>query len=171
MIDPVEIVREYGADALRYYLLRHIPPLEDGDFTMEEFKRVYNASLANGLGNLVSRIMKMATTHLSLPIEISSQDGFPEEFTQAFEEYNSQKALDVIFREVEALDLLIQRTEPFKLVKVDPEKGREIIRDLAERLYAIARTLSPFLPKISEGIVSLIREHKMPEASLFPRKE
>jgi methionyl-tRNA synthetase len=60
VINPVTIVDEYGADALRYYLARHINPFEDSDFTMEKFKEAYNAGLANGLGNLVSRVMKMA---------------------------------------------------------------------------------------------------------------
>ena len=59
---PAQIVSEYGTDALRYYLAREITPFEDGDFTMERFKEVYNANLANGLGNLVSRIMKLAVT-------------------------------------------------------------------------------------------------------------
>ena len=65
VIDPFAIVSEYGTDALRYYLARHIHPFEDSDFTMEKFKEVYNANLANGLGNLVSRIMKMGQEYLS----------------------------------------------------------------------------------------------------------
>src|SRR3989338_6974971 len=63
VVNPSEIVKEYGTDALRYFLLREISPFEDSPFTMERFKDAYNANLANGLGNLVSRIMTMASTH------------------------------------------------------------------------------------------------------------
>ena len=64
VINPLDLVKEYGVDALRYYLLRHIHPFEDSDFTLEKFKEVYNAHLANGLGNLVSRVMKLSEKYL-----------------------------------------------------------------------------------------------------------
>src|SRR5690606_35159309 len=57
VVNPLDLVNRYGTDSLRYYLLRHVPPFEDGDFTEEKFKEIYNANLANGLGNLTSRIM------------------------------------------------------------------------------------------------------------------
>ena len=63
VVDPMDIIREYGADALRYYLAREVSPFEDGDFTAERFKEVYNADLANGVGNLTARIMKMAISY------------------------------------------------------------------------------------------------------------
>ncbi len=59
VVDPLEIVDKYGTDVLRYYLLKEIPTFKDGDFTIERFEDVYNADLANGLGNLVSRIANM----------------------------------------------------------------------------------------------------------------
>ncbi len=64
VVDPLAVIKEYGTDAFRYYLAREIDPFEDGDFTEEKFKQAYNANLANGLGNLVSRIMKMSQTYL-----------------------------------------------------------------------------------------------------------
>jgi methionyl-tRNA synthetase len=63
VISPVDIVREYGTDAFRYFVARELQPFEDSDFTLERFKEAYNAKLANGIGNLVSRIMKMATSN------------------------------------------------------------------------------------------------------------
>lgn len=58
-IDPFELVEKYGVDAVRYFLLREIPSTEDGDFTYEKFKTRYNADLANGIGNTVSRVLAM----------------------------------------------------------------------------------------------------------------
>ena len=69
VIDPVEYIDTYGAEALRYYLAREISPFEDGDFTKEKFIEVYNANLANGLGNLVSRSLKMAEQYFDGKIE------------------------------------------------------------------------------------------------------
>jgi len=169
--DPEAVIREYGADALRYYLLRHIPPFEDGDFTADAFKRAYNADLANGLGNLVSRIMKMAVTHLPQAVSIPPEKNFPKEYAEAFEEFDTRKAMDIVFAEAAALDQEIQRTEPFKLVKTDPEKGKERISSLVSRLSVIQRMLSPFMPHASEIISSLIQEHRMPEKPLFERKD
>ena len=60
VIDPNELIKKYGTDALRYYLLREIPPFDDGDFSERRFKELYNADLANGLGNLVARVAKLA---------------------------------------------------------------------------------------------------------------
>ena len=65
VIDPIVIVDEYGADALRYFLARHVHPFEDSDFTMERFKEAYNADLANGIGNLVARILTMSSQYLT----------------------------------------------------------------------------------------------------------
>jgi len=62
VISPFDIVNEYGTDALRYYVARELSTFEDSDVTMEKFKESYNANLANGIGNLTSRIMKMAVT-------------------------------------------------------------------------------------------------------------
>lgn len=63
VVDPFDIVERFGADALRYYMLREVHPFEDGDFTQEKFIEVYNANLANGLGNYVSRVSKMIETY------------------------------------------------------------------------------------------------------------
>lgn len=59
VVDPLDLVNRFVADALRYYLLSEIQPFEDGDFTEEKFIGVYNANLAHGIGNYISRVSKM----------------------------------------------------------------------------------------------------------------
>ena len=60
IIDPFELVKKYGTDAVRYYLLREIPPTKDGDFTYQKFEERYNSDLAAGIGNLVARVITLA---------------------------------------------------------------------------------------------------------------
>jgi len=168
-IDPFKIVEEYGTDALRYYLSREVSPFEDGDFTMDKFKGAYNANLANGLGNLTSRIMKMAETYLEKAPEMS-QNTIPKEFSTLLEEFEIQKATDLIWNRISELDAKIQETEPFKLIKEDKEKAVNIIKELLIELYTIASMLNPILPETSEKIKEAIKENKMPE-TLFPRKD
>ncbi len=169
VVDPYHIVAEYGADELRYYLARHISPFEDSDFTLEKFKEAYNADLANGLGNLVARVMQLAETHLEQGAR-PEPVGFPTEYTEALEKFEVNRALDVVFARVQALDQTITQTEPFKVVKTSPERGREIIFDLTQELYAIGRMLNPFMPETSKKIKAAVLANKKPE-TLFPRKD
>jgi methionyl-tRNA synthetase len=170
VIDPLTIVNEYGADALRYFLARHISPFEDSDFTMERFKEAYNADLANGVGNVTARIMTLAQAHLSEPIQRPEPVGFPREYTDALDAYEYNRALEFVAKEIQALDQKISDTEPFKLIKLDKEKGVELIRELATELYAVVRLLNPFMPDANAKIKETILANKKP-AALFPRKE
>jgi len=166
VIDPFELIEEYGADALRYYLLREITPTEDGDLTKEKFKKVYNANLANGLGNLVSRVMKMAEQFDGFAIEEPSWIGI-EAYLDKME---LNKAMDYIWERISQSDLYIQEEQPFKIIKEDKEKARAILWNLISALNQIAFLLGPFMPDTSEKILNVIKDNKMPE-SLFPRKD
>ena len=170
VVDPLEIVREYNTDALRFYLARHIHPFEDSDFTMEKFKEAYNADLANGLGNLVSRIMKLAETYLEKAPEIP-EHSIPQNWKDTLEKYDIKKAADIVWEEIGKMDAEIQTSKPFEVVKKDKEKGVEIIEQLVVRLYTVARMLNPILPETMQKIKDLIKSNKMPVEPLFPRRE
>jgi len=170
VINPVEIVKEYGTDALRYFLLREISPFEDSPFTMERFKEAYNANLANGLGNLVSRILTLSEKYLEKCPEIPEKSDFAE-YSDFFEKFDIKQAVDYIWNEIGELDKFIQDTEPFKVVKVEPGKGKELISDMVLRLYQIARMLNPIMPETNVTLKKLIKENKKPEQPLFLRKE
>ncbi|MFA5777937.1 MAG: methionine--tRNA ligase [Candidatus Paceibacterota bacterium] len=167
--DPKEIVAEYGTDALRYFLLREISSFEDSPFTMERFKEAYNSGLANGLGNLVSRVMTLSEKYLDSPA-----DGIPAPVPQVgnfLNIYDVQFAIKSVFDLVNDLDKHIQDTEPFKVIKTDLEKGKVLIKNNVQQLFTIAVSLEPFLPETSEKIRHLIKENKKPEKPLFLRKE
>ena len=170
VINPNDIVQEYGTDALRYFLLREISPFEDSPFTMERFKDAYNANLANGLGNLASRILTLSEKYLDKCPEIPEQSDFTEYFG-FFQKFDIKQAADYVWNEITELDKFIQTAEPFKVIKKDETKGKEIISDIVLRLYRIARMLNPIMPETNEKLKKLIRENKKPETPLFPRKD
>ena len=169
VVDPMQIVDEYGIDALRYFLARHIHPFDDSDFTLENFKEIYNANLANGLGNLVARIMQLAETNLPEPVQVE-YPGYPKEFAELLDSYKTNQAFDYIFMRIQALDQTITQTAPFKVIKTNPEEGRNLITELVKELAAIDLMLEPLMPETSGNIIEAIMTNKKPE-TLFPRKD
>lgn len=173
VIDPFQLVADYGTDAVRYYLLRHVHPFEDSDFTLEKFKEAYNANLANGLGNLVSRVMKMASAN-NARIETNGANrqraisDYPD-LTRRLSRYEFNQALDLIWQHIALHDEYIQKTKPFTLIKTAPEEARGIIAKLVGGLRDLAVCLAPFLPATAEKIQTAVQTNRLPEP-LFPRK-
>ncbi len=170
VIDPIAVVNEYGAEALRYYVARELHRSEDSDFTMEKFKGAYNSNLANGLGNLVSRIMKMASTNLAVPVLVEGIE-IPTSFKKALDVFDIQLATDIIWTAIGDIDLKIQTTQPFKLVKTNKEEGVLIIEDIVKKLYAIALMLQPIMPETAVKIMKYVTTNTFPETPLFSRKD
>lgn len=174
VISPFDVINEfknvtdYPEDVLRFVLLHDISSFEDGDITLESIKESYRSHLANGIGNLTSRIMKMATTHLSEGVGLETVD-FPTEYMTALLNFDTKKAIEYVAREMNNLDGYIQETEPFKVIKVDVEKGKLLIKEMQLRLYAIAFLLQPFLPRTSAHIKECLKNNTMPEKPLFNR--
>jgi methionyl-tRNA synthetase len=169
VIEPEKLIAEYGKDFLRYYFARELSLFEDSPFTLESFKESYNANLANGLGNLTSRILTLAEKHLEKCPEMSET-----ELVTYFSFYNNfeiKKATDYVWEKIGKLDKFIQDEEPFKVIKIDQNKGRELISQAVIRLYEIAYLLNPIMPETSELLKKLIKENKKPTTPIFARKD
>ncbi len=164
VINPYEILDKYGVDALRFYLLRHIPTLDDGDFTIENFEQVYQADLANGLGNFVARV-----AGLSKGMEIASKK--PKRVSKRVEKYiktyELNKALDEVWGNIRKGDVLINEREVWKL---EGEEKESVLTELVTLVKQIAFDLKPFLPETSRRILKQYSRTSVKEApSLFPR--
>lgn len=170
-INPIDVVKEYGTDALRYFVLREISPFEDSPFTMEMFKDAYNANLANGLGNLVSRVMKMAETNdIRCDILLDQTEVVDvKKYAALYDSYEINKVCDDIWARIQSADKYIQEHEPFKTIKNDKERGIIEIRFLLGEVAHIGILLAPILPETSEKIAKAIRDNKISEP-LFMRK-
>lgn len=170
VIDPFQIIEKYGTDSLRYYLLREINTFEDGDFTEEHFRETYNANLANGIGNLVSRIMKMSSEHMKGPPDsIEERVTIDHEvFARAMDNYNLKAAIDQVWVYIAKIDSFIQRNEPFVKIKSDKEQAIKDITTAVNELWTLSSYLYFFMPETSEKIKEAIKSNKMPKP-LFER--
>jgi methionyl-tRNA synthetase len=174
VISPFNVIElfkpatDFPEDVLRFVLLHDISSFEDGDLTIDSIKHSYSTHLANGIGNLTSRIMKMATTHLNVLFEENPNFERYEISTMA-DTFDLQLVMKSLMAAVSDLDTFIQSTEPFKVIKVDVEKGKALIIEMLQKLFSIAKALEPFLPRTAAEIQMLIKENKMPEKPLFAR--
>jgi methionyl-tRNA synthetase len=170
-IDPIELVKKFGADAVRYYLLGEIPPFNDGDFSVDRFQKTYDSKLANNLGNLVSRLTSLC--------EKAFYDGCigialpkaPQGYHEAFKNYEFDKALETLWKIVTELNQDIDRQKPWILLK---EENNEAVKDLLSKwLGELQKTtywLAPFLPATSESILAILSQNPIKSSgSLFPK--
>jgi methionyl-tRNA synthetase len=170
VINPFSLVEEYGTDAVRYFLLRHIHPFEDSDFTLDRFKELYTANLVNGLGNLVSRVMKMAVSYdVRLETKEEHMAFNPWGGSSHFSDFRVDEFCNNIWTIISDLDEYVQKREPFKKIKTDPRTAKKDVHYLLHHLFGIAVSLAPIMPETSEKIKSALLNHQMPEP-LFPRK-
>jgi len=157
-------------DALRYYLLREIPTFEDGDYTWEHFAETYNANLANGIGNLTSRILKMAVNAGIKNYELGIRNFDTKREFQHFDDYNINMVVDQVWAHIKILDKTIQDKAPYKKIKTDLEGAKKDIMELLEGLELTARLILPIMPNTSEKILEALKnptEKNIPK--LFPR--
>ena len=160
VISPYELVKKYGIDATRYLLLRHVHSTEDTDVTWEYLDDAYNGNLANGLGNLTSRIMKLSETYLTTPVvSAHTSHGTIDTHLKGFD---FQKAMNHIWAEIAGLDVFIQNEKPWET------KDPNTINQMVSSLTHIAHSLKMFMPETSEKILHAIEHNKLTQP-LFPR--
>ncbi|OGY25517.1 MAG: methionine--tRNA ligase [Candidatus Woykebacteria bacterium RBG_16_43_9] len=169
-VEPVKIADEYGIDALRYFLFKEFPFGNDGDFSFERLEEVYNADLANGLGNLVARVTKLCETADLLVDQNVSKPKPDPSFTFAVENLKFQEALSFIWSKITKADQLIDQTKPWELIKKDNQKAAQVITSLIEQIREIKAYLVPFLPETAEKIEKQFKGPKIRSGvPLFPR--
>lgn len=174
VIDPLEFINAYGVDALRYYLLREIPSTGDGDFSKNRFKEVYNADLANGLGNLVSRVAKLCETanytHLGSKEGISAHLIAIEGYSEALSEFRFHDALSFVWKKISELDKFINNEKPWALLKTNSQRLKAILSHSVDQIQEIAALLEPFLPETAKKIESQFKGPKITvQPPLFQR--
>jgi len=167
IVDPNMLINTYGAESLRYYFLRELPTFADGDFSERRFKELYNADLANGLGNLVSRVAKLSGSIQYTQSPVSYNDVYIEEYKRALEEFRLHDCLGYVWEKIKICDKLINDKEPWKLSE---EERKPVLTDAVSQILVIATLLQPFLPETAETIRTQFQEKTItPTSPLFPR--
>ena len=166
LTDPYELVKRYGTDAVRYFLLREIPFGSDGEYTNERFLNRVNADLANDLGNLVSRTTAMILQNFgAMPARgkveeadkelIAMAEGLFDKVKDAVDRLNAPDALAEIFAVISRANKYIDETTPWILAKDAGKKDRlgAVLYNLAETVRICAVMLKPFITKAPELIL------------------
>lgn len=146
VIYPSELTERFGKDGARYLLLASLPYSKDGDLSWAKMTEKYNADLANGLGNLVSRVMKLSEKLDESDRTVPETPVFPEEIATRIGEYRLAEALEKIWETVRESNRYIEEEKPWELAKSDPEKFAGVMRVLRDRLAYFSVALVPFLP-------------------------
>jgi valyl-tRNA synthetase len=148
-----------GTDAVRYYLLREIPPTRDGDFTYEKFEERYRADLAKGLGNFTARVVNLGERHIK-----DSFDSYESENTKkiikkvtsnykkSLDNFRFDEALQSIWELISYGDKFVDKSKLWELPGKDFQKFSLHIAELCALLANIASLLEPFLPETSKAI-------------------
>ncbi len=173
VIDPNKMIERFGTDAVRYLLLSQFPFGQDGDTKEQFFEEKYNSDLANGLGNLTSRILNIAAKN-----EISYNSMYKpakniqnkvketkNSYKQKMEELKLYKALKEIWDLISFCDSYIEKNKPWQIE--DDKKIKQILSDLLYCLSEISKLIEPFLPETSGKIKQQLDSGK--SEALFPR--
>ncbi len=161
VIDPFELVKKYGTDAVRYYFLKEIPSHEDGDFSVANLERVYNGELANGLGNFAARVLGLASKFGKFEADfdvveknVAEKVGWAKkQVDQKIHEFKLHEAVGAINELVAFGDKYVNDHEIWK----DTGNKKKETLNLVLVLDNVAGLLKAFLPETSEKISRSIR--------------
>ncbi len=186
-IDPFKIAKKYDPEIVRYFLLREISSFEDGDFSEQRLKERYNSDLAQGLGNLVSRVLALGEQYgKQIMIQCPDSDltiKYFNDYKKQMREFHFNDALATIWNLISYCDKYISDTKPWEKIN-DEEEFQKILGTLIYLLGNISLMLSPVMPKTSEGILKSLRLQNISkedwlsqevllkkQSPLFPKKE
>ncbi len=153
VISPYDLVKDYGLDEVRYFLLRDMPFGQDGDITKTALKGRIEGELSNEVGNLFSRVLAMDTRYLSGKVEGSKDGDYQRVAVEAIEAYHESmervdfyRALEEVLKFCAYLNKYVDSKAPWNLVKSDEKALKDVLYTLTDGLFIIAYMLNPFMP-------------------------
>ncbi len=159
VVDPVELIDNYGRDAFRYYFSRHIPTQDDGDFTWQKFETAYNSEMGNDLGNLVQRVAKMIEKYQAGVVAgVDTTNHDENSYFEAIRDLRFDRAMDETWSFVHSLNKYIDSVKPWEIAKkaeTDPESKHhleDVLNYAASGLLQMSSLLEPFMPETAQKI-------------------
>lgn len=165
VINPFDLVKKYGTDAVRYYLLKEIPSADDGDFSYRRMEEVYNSDLANELGNLVSRLTNLGQKD-GLITNNKVSNKYDNKTINQYREFQFNLILENIWKQIKSLNRTIDDFAPWKK---STNERKDFLHKSFETLNYITWQLKPFLPETAEKIFNVINNKINKSSPLFPR--
>lgn len=172
VVNPLDLIDQFGTDAFRYFVTREMNVGQDSEFSVELFLSRYNSDLANDLGNLVSRLLNMGGRYSEGKVPAASIEEAPEQALKQhwaetaeqimplFEQFQFHKALDRIFSFISGINKYAETRAPWQLAKSDAAEDRARLDTslayMAESLRLAVALLTPVMPEISERIRALV---------------
>jgi methionyl-tRNA synthetase len=153
IIDPMELVKRYGPDAIRYYLAKAIPYTDDGDFSEAALKEAINGELVSDLGNLVYRVLTLVEKNKGLKFEGNPELDKKLNFSKIqkyMDSFEFHHALEEIFQFVRECNKYINEKEPWKIR--DKKQLSNVLYNLLESIRVISILIYPFMPQTAEKI-------------------
>jgi methionyl-tRNA synthetase len=173
VLDPFEVIERFGADALRFYVLREVPFGQDGSVSSASFELRYETELANDLGNLASRTLAMIGRYRDWrvpagppdPVLAGDFEGLPERVAELIDRAELTLALDEIWQRVRRLNRYVEEQAPWRLAseRERSEDLERVLRTLAEGLRSLTVLLWPYMPASMERLLAVLGA---PELSL-----
>jgi methionyl-tRNA synthetase len=165
VVEPMDLITKFSAEAFRYYFLRECPFPGDGEFSWQQFVDRCNADLANNLGNLYSRVVKLLSQHYNGHLDQTAglkpgvlytdtdSETIVKEVQEHVESCEYNQALQKIWLKIlDPANQYADRMEPWKLVKTDKAAAKQVLYDLVEQLRSASILLKPFLPQMARTV-------------------
>jgi methionyl-tRNA synthetase len=170
--DPFPYVERFGADAVRYFLLRHVRPFEDTDFSLARLEAAYAADLANGLGNLCSRLTALAESAGVGACRPADVPAAPSAFHEAVGAFRFDAALAALWDVVTCVNRELAEARPWEHLKAGRvDVARAELSGWVEALDGVAYWLAPFLPATARAVRAALAKTPIERcAPLFPRE-
>ena len=168
VVDPMELLETYGADAVRYYLMRQLAITHDGEFSIADLEQKITSDLANDLGNLLNRMIILAEKHSAPTIHApqlwsaasvdlrDAQLTMIEDMKAAMDEFQFHMALAHVWKFINQINAYFHSQEPWKVAKQDPARFNEIISATAHSLHTVAIMLWPIMPQKMEELLAAL---------------